>query len=63
MVVIGSDGLWDKFDNTEVAEVAKAYLDKEGHGDTWYTKATGTLLAEAMERGSTDNISLISVCL
>ena len=60
---MASDGLWDKFDNTEVAEISKAFLDKEGHGETWYPKVTEALLVEAMQRGSTDNISLISICL
>ena len=63
LVVMASDGLWDKFNNTEVAEISKAFLDKEGHEDSWYPKVTEALLSEAMQRGSTDNISLISIYL
>ena len=48
MVIMDSDGLWDKFDNTEVAEVAKTFLEKEGHGETWSAKFTESLLCEAM---------------
>jgi hypothetical protein len=61
--VIGSDGLWDKFDNTEAVEVMKQAYEKEEKGERWHARGAEALLLEAMARGSTDNISLIAIGL
>lgn len=62
LIVMASDGLWDKFENKEVADVMKKTLE-EYSGEEWYSKSAETLLYESMERGSTDNVSLIVIGL
>jgi len=41
----------------------KGLLEKEGHGENWYSRGAETLLHESMSRGSTDNISIVVVGL
>lgn len=60
---MGSDGIWDKFDNTEVVEVMKSVYEKEEDKERWHSRGAGLLLLESMARGSTDNVSLIVVGL
>lgn len=63
LIVIGSDGLWDRLENKEVVEMLKAIQPQGVSGEEWYSKGAEQLLHEAMNRGSTDNISLIVVGL
>lgn len=60
---MGSDGLWDKFENTEIVELSKAVYQENNNEDFWYGKSSEEILLEAMNRGSTDNISVIMVGL
>lgn len=60
---MGSDGLWDKFDNGEVAEIMARLYENAEMRDSWYTRGAEELLVEAMNRGSTDNISVMLVGL
>ena len=62
-IVMGSDGIWDKLDNTEVVEVMKSVYEKEEDKERWHSRGAGLLLLESMARGSTDNVSLIVVGL
>ena len=62
-IVIGSDGVWDKFDNTEVVELSKSVYEDRSNDDDWYGKVSEGILYESMNRGSTDNISVIVIGL
>lgn len=62
-IVMGSDGLWDKFDNTEAVELMRQAYEKEEKDGRWHARGSEILLLESMARGSTDNISLIVVGL
>lgn len=59
-VAVASDGLWEVMDSTEVANIAHRLRFKQGMsaGD-----ATKTLCSMALERGSTDNVSVVILYL
>ena len=35
---MGSDGIWDKFDNTEVVDVVKGVNERVNNDEMWYSK-------------------------
>ena len=37
-IVMGSDGVWDKFDNTEVVELMKQTFENHQKDEAWYGK-------------------------
>ena len=61
--MLGSDGVWDKFDNTEIVELTKSVFEERGENSDWYALSSETILLEAMSRGSTDNISVMMIGL
>ena len=62
-ILLGSDGIWDKLDNTEIVELSKSTYEERNQDEDWYGKVSEEVLFEAMNRGSTDNISVVMVGL
>lgn len=62
-IMMGSDGIWDKFDNTEVVEITKGVYEDNKNSEVWYGRSAEEIMTEAMNRGSTDNISVMIVGL
>ena len=42
--MIGSDGVWDKFDNTEVVELTKSVYEERSNDEDWYAKVSEAIL-------------------
>lgn len=60
-VVLATDGLWDKVDNTEVVRVARRTLATGGSRDA--ASAAKALVDRALKSSSSDNISVITLLL
>lgn len=63
MIILASDGLWDRIDNREALRIVKATLTSESTPLDLCKRGATELLREAMIRGSTDNISVVVVGL
>jgi len=59
MLLLASDGLWDKVDNSEAAATARRVLAREKDAST----VARMLSDRAVRHNSTDNISVVVVCL
>ena len=45
MVVMGSDGLWDRIDNVELVEIVQGVKDQGSVGEELFAKCSEVLLA------------------
>lgn len=63
MIILASDGLWDRIDNREALRIVKNTLTSESTPLELCKHGAIELLREAMLRGSTDNISIVVVGL
>lgn len=59
-LILACDGVWDVIDNQTAVDIVKISLEQS---NTDVNKAADTLKTEALQRGSTDNISVIVINL
>lgn len=63
MIIMASDGLWDRIDNREALRIVKSTLTSESTPLELCKRGATELTREAMLRGSTDNISVVVIGL
>ena len=56
---MASDGIWDYFDNEEVLNISRLVNNREKDMEKKLAKTAEVLLEEAINRGSTDNLSVL----
>ena len=61
MLIMASDGVWDYFDNEEVMEISEFVHKGEKNPEQKLMKTAGIILEEAINRGSTDNLSVLVI--
>ena len=65
-LILASDGVWDVFTSQEAVEFVwnAIHEHKEIGGENWTLcfNAAYSLVAEALNRGSTDNVSAVVLC-
>ena len=44
LIIMGSDGLWDRLDNVEIVEIIEDLKEKGFEGEEWFGKSTEVLL-------------------
>jgi serine/threonine protein phosphatase PrpC len=59
MLIIASDGLWDVVNERDIETFSKIYWSKKGMRSTY--SYTVELLAEAIKKGTKDNISVMAL--
>ena len=63
MIIMASDGLWDRIENKECLRIAKECVEEGIDATEFASRTCSKLLTEAMAKGSSDNISVIVVGL
>ena len=56
-IIVACDGLWDVMEDDEAVEAVRAHVAKNGIASR--TEVASILVNEALERGSTDNITVV----
>jgi len=43
-IMIGSDGVWDKIDNTEIVELCKGVYEDNKNSESWYGRSAEVIM-------------------